>query len=227
MIIKILTLFPEAFASISHSIIGRAESAGLLSIEIINIRDYSTDKHHRADDDPFGGGAGMVMTAQPIVSCVRAATSGLPQGGRRICMSPRGTVFSQRKAEELAKLPWITLICGHYEGIDQRAIDLVVDEELSIGDYILTGGEPAAMVITDAVARLIPGVLGNDESATDESFGASGLLEYPQYTHPRVVEGLAVPDVLLSGNHAAITKWRREQALIITQKNRPDLIVKS
>ncbi|MDR2504926.1 MAG: tRNA (guanosine(37)-N1)-methyltransferase TrmD [Oscillospiraceae bacterium] len=224
MIIKILTLFPEAFASINHSIIGRAIASRLLSVEVINIRDYSTDKHRRADDDPYGGGAGMVMTAQPIISCVRANADGLPEGGRRVCMSPRGSVFNQRKAEELAGLPWIMLICGHYEGIDQRAIDLVVDEELSIGDYVLTGGEPAVLVVMDAVARLLPGVLGNAESASDESFGASGLLEYPQYTHPRVVMGLAVPDVLLSGDHAKINAWRREQALRITRRNRPDLL---
>jgi len=225
MIIKILTLFPEAFANIKHSIIGRAVANGLLQIDVINIRDYSTDKHRRADDDPFGGGAGMVMTAQPIVDCVRACMNGLPDGGLRLSMSPRGSVFSQRKAEELANLPWIMLVCGHYEGIDQRAIDLVIDEELSIGDYVLTGGEPAAMVVLDAVARLVPGVLGNNESTVDESFsaGASGLLEYPQYTHPRVVEGLEVPEVLLSGDHAKIAAWRRLQSIEVTKRNRPDL----
>ena len=223
MIIKILTLFPEAFSGINHSIIGRAMSRGLLRVEIVNIRDYSLDRHHRADDDPFGGGAGMVMTAQPVISSVRACVDGLPDGGLRIAMSPRGSVFCQRKAEELARLPWIMLVCGHYEGIDQRAIDLVIDEELSIGDYVLTGGEPAAMVVLDAVARLLPGVLGNSESAEHESFGASGLLEYPQYTHPRVVEGLEVPEVLLSGDHAKIAAWRHAASLEVTRRNRPDI----
>lgn len=223
MKIKILTLFPEMFAPVmGGSILGRAQQRGLISIEAIDIRPFSERKHKNTDDDPFGGGAGMVMLAQPIVDAMRHAM-GEGFRGRRIYMSPRGQTLTQKKVEELSQEEELILLCGHYEGVDQRAIDLCVDEELSIGDYVLTGGELAAMVVADSVARLIPGVLGCAQSAQSESF-SSGLLEYPQYTRPRVYEGLAVPDVLLEGNHALIEDWRYEQALRITLARRPEML---
>ena len=227
MKITVLTLFPEMFAPVmGASILGRAQESGRLSMSFMDIRRFSDRKHKNADDAPFGGGAGMVMLAQPIVAAMAAATA-RPEGerfaGRRICLSPRGEPLTQRKAEELACLPELVLLCGHYEGIDQRALDLCVDEELSIGDYVLTGGELAAMVLIDCVARLVPGVLGSEESAQTESFSA-GLLEYPHYTRPRVLEGLEVPEVLLNGNHAAIEAWRFEQSYRLTRARRPDLL---
>lgn len=223
MKIKILTIFPEMFAPVlGASMLGRAQDNGLLSFEVIDIRPFSQRKHKNTDDDPFGGGAGMVMLAQPIVDAMRFAM-GEDFRGRRIYMSPRGQTLTQRKVEELAKEETLILLCGHYEGVDQRAIDLCIDEELSIGDYVLTGGELAAMVVADSVARLIPGVLGCEESAQTESF-SSGLLEYPQYTRPRVFEGLEVPEVLLGGNHALIEDWRFEQALRITLERRPEML---
>ena len=221
MRIKILTLFPEMFETLNHSILGRAVKNGFLRIECLNIRDYTTDKHKRCDDYPFGGGAGMVMQCQPIVDCMRAATRGF--FAHRIYMSPRGKPFKQEDAARLAGYRNLVILCGHYEGVDQRAIDMCIDEEISIGDYILTGGELAAMVIVDAVARLQDGVLGKSESWQEESF-SDGLLEYPQYTRPAVYEGRAVPEVLLSGHAANIAKWRREQALEITRERRPDLL---
>jgi len=223
MTIKIFTLFPEMFSSVfSASIIKRAIDDGALNIQMIDIRAYSKDKHACADDYPFGGGAGMVMLAQPIVDAV---LHHMPESGkpRRIYLSPRGRRLDQRIVEEFAAEDELMLLCGHYEGVDQRAIDLVADEELSIGDYVLTGGELGAMVLVDAVARLMPGVLGNEESKRDESF-SSGLLEYPQYTRPREFMGIEVPEVLLSGHHANIEKWRRQKALEVTQRNRPDLL---
>ncbi|MCL1796000.1 MAG: tRNA (guanosine(37)-N1)-methyltransferase TrmD [Clostridia bacterium] len=221
MRISILTIFPNIFDSfLRESMLARAIALGLLSVQTVDIRTFSDRKHKNTDDDPFGGGAGMVMLAQPIVSAMASvATSGV----RRIFLSPRGATLTQQKVKELASIPHIALLCGHYEGVDQRAIDLSIDEEISIGDYILTGGEPAAMVLVDAVARLIPGVLGCAESAEDESF-TSGLLEYPHYTRPRAFMGHTVPDVLLGGNHAEIIKWRRSQALRITRERRPDLL---
>lgn len=223
MKIKILTLFPEMFAPVmGGSILGRAQQRGLIRIEAVDIRPFSDRKHKNTDDDPFGGGAGMVMLAQPIVDAMRHAM-GEGFRGRRIYMSPRGQTLTQKKVEELSREEELILLCGHYEGVDQRAIDLCVDEELSIGDYVLTGGELAAMVVADSVARLIPGVLGCAQSAQSESF-SSGLLEYPQYTRPRVYEGLAVPDVLLEGNHALIEDWRYEQALRITLARRPEML---
>lgn len=222
MKIAILSLFPEMFHSfLSSSIIGRARTEGLLDVDTIDIRPYSNKKHKNTDDYPFGGGAGMVMTAQPIVDAVRDTRSKGFQGSC-IYLSPRGKTLTQKKVVEMAQQDGLILLCGHYEGVDQRAIDAVVDEEVSIGDFVLTGGELPAMVLIDAVARYVPGVLGSEESTGEESF-ADGLLEYPQYTRPRVFEGNVVPDVLLSGDHAKIRAWRREQSLLVTAKTRPDL----
>ena len=223
MRIKVFTLFPEMLRPmLSQSILGRAVEAGLIGVELIDIRDYTLDKHRRTDDYPFGGGAGMVMSAQPIVD---AFAANLPEGfhGKRIYLSPRGRTLDQRIVEELAKEEDLVLLCGHYEGVDQRALDAVIDEELSIGDYVLTGGELGALVVIDAVARLVPGVLGSDESSEDESF-STGLLEYPQYTRPADFRGEKVPEVLLGGNHADIVAWRREQSLELTLKRRPELL---
>ena len=223
MVIKTLTIFPQMFEALNYSVVGRAVRAGLFSLETIDIRSFSTDKHRKTDDYPFGGGSGMVMMAQPIIDAMTHATLP-PFTGPRISLSPRGEKLNQRVVERLASLPGFILLCGHYEGVDQRALDLCIDEELSVGDYILTGGEPAAIVIIDAVARLIPGVLGNASSSSEESFSADGLLEYPQYTHPREVAGLAVPNILLNGDHAKIAAWRREQALRITWERRRDML---
>ncbi|MBR0463381.1 MAG: tRNA (guanosine(37)-N1)-methyltransferase TrmD [Clostridia bacterium] len=223
MKIKVLTIFPEMLRPmLGESILGRAIEQGLIEVDLIDIRPYSLNKHKNTDDYPFGGGPGMVMMAQPIVDAMEAAM-GEDFHGRRIYLSPRGRTFTQKVAEELASEEELILLCGHYEGVDQRAIDLVIDEELSIGDYVLTGGELGALVVIDAVSRLIPGVLGSEESPKDESF-SSGLLEYPQYTRPREFRGLQVPEVLLNGDHAKIAKWRKEQALEVTRRMRPDLI---
>ena len=223
MKITILTIFPHIFDSVlGESILSRAIAQGLLSVEAVDIRPFSDRKHKNTDDDPFGGGAGMVMLAQPIMDAMAHVQT---EGCRRIYLSPRGKTLTQKKAEELAKIPHLVLLCGHYEGVDQRAIDACIDEELSIGDYVLTGGETAAMVLVDCVARLVPGVLGSDESALDESF-TSGLLEYPQYTRPRSFRGMDVPEVLLGGNHAQIVSWRKEQSLRLTLERRPDLLEK-
>ena len=202
---QILTLFPEMFSPLQHGIIGKACANGLIDVSLINIRDYSLDKHGKCDDAPFGGGAGMVMTAQPLASAVRATDP--KHAARRIYLSPKGRRLNGDIAKELSLCGNIMLICGAYEGVDQRFIDSEVDGELSIGDYILTGGELAAMVTVNCVSRFVKGVLGNEQSAVDESF-SNGLLEYPHYTRPAVWEGLSVPDVLLSGNHAQIQKWR-------------------
>lgn len=220
MNITVLTLFPEMFAPLFESVIGRAVSGGKLNIKIINIRDYAENKHFKCDDYPFGGGAGMVMMPQPIGSAIEAADP--DHRAHRIYMSPRGRVFTQKRAVELSELGDILILCGHYEGVDQRVIDLYIDEELSVGDYVLTGGELPAMVVCDCVARYVEGVISG-ESLKDESFSA-GLLEYPQYTRPAVYKGLSVPEVLLSGNHEKVDAWRREQSLEITRKNRPDLL---
>ena len=223
MKIKVLTIFPEMLrAMLSESILGRAIESGALNVELIDIRPFSENKHKNTDDYPFGGGAGMVMLAQPIVDAMEAAT-GPDFRGRRIYMSPRGRTLNQKIVEELSREEELVLLCGHYEGVDQRALDLCIDEELSIGDYVLTGGELAALVVIDSVARLLPGVLGSEESASEESF-TTGLLEYPQYTRPREYRGLSVPEVLLNGNHAHITRWRRDRALEITYRNRPEML---
>ena len=221
MRITALTIFPQIFDSFANeSIIGRARRQGLIEFEAVDLRPFSERKHKNTDDDPFGGGAGMVMLAQPVVDAMESVAT---PGCRRVYLSPRGQTLTQKKAEEYAKLDHLILLCGHYEGLDQRAIDLCVDEELSIGDYVLTGGETAAMVVLDAVSRLVPGVLGNDESPEDERF-TSGLLEYPQYTRPREYRGMTVPEVLLNGNHAEIVKWRRAQALRVTFERRPEML---
>ena len=220
MKITILTLFPEMFTPLETSIIGRAKNEGKVQIEIANIRDYTEDKHLKSDDYPFGGGAGMVMTVQPIASAVEALDP--EHRARRIYLSPKGKRFCQEKVFELSVLEHILLLCGHYEGVDQRAIDLFIDEELSIGDYVLTGGELPAMVLIDCVARYADGVL-SPESLVQESF-SENLLEYPHYTRPVEYRGLTVPEVLRSGNHAEIDKWRREEAIKVTKKNRPDLL---
>jgi len=222
MKIDVLTLFPEMFTPLQTSIIGRAEKAGKIQIKITDIREYTLDKHKKCDDTPFGGGAGMVMMAQPIASAIDAVDP--DHQAHRVFLSPRGRTFNQSVVEEYAKKERLLLLCGHYEGVDQRVLDLYIDEELSIGDFVLTGGELPAMTVTDAVARYVEGVI-KAESLSQESF-ASGMLEYPQYTRPQVFQGVAVPEVLTSGNHGEIDKWRREQSLIITQKNRPDLLEK-
>lgn len=222
MNITVLTLFPEMFAPLKESIIGRAVNGGKLNINVVNIRDYAENKHMKCDDYPFGGGAGMVMMPQPIGSAIEALDP--EHRAHRIFMSPRGRTFTQGIAVELAAKTDLLLLCGHYEGVDQRVIDLYIDEELSIGDYVLTGGELPAMVVCDCVARYVDGVISG-ESLRDESF-ANGMLEYPQYTRPAVYKGVSVPQVLLGGNHGEVDKWRREQSEIITKKNRPDLIKK-
>lgn len=223
MRIRVLTLFPEMFDALKCSVLGRAIDKGVLSVEAFNIRDYTADKHGKCDDTPFGGGAGMLMTAQPVVSAIRSLDEN--RTARRIYLSPQGRVLTAETARRLSAESDIILLCGHYEGIDQRAIDLEVDEEISVGDYVLTGGELPAMVLIDCISRFIPGVLGSEVSAEDESF-SDGLLEYPQYTKPRVFEGLEVPEVLLSGHHAEIDKWRRRKALEKTAEVRPDLLEK-
>ena len=226
MKIKILTIFPEMFESVMNaSILGRAREQGLIEVECIDIRPFSDRKHKNTDDYPFGGGAGMVMLAQPIMDAMKAAM-GEDFHGKRIYMGPRGTTLTTAKARELATEEELILLCGHYEGVDQRALDACIDEEISIGDYILTGGELAAMVLTDCVARFIPGVLGSAESPEEESF-SDGLLEYPQYTRPRELNGMEVPEVLLSGDHAKIKAWRRQESLRATKKFRPDLLEKA
>ncbi len=226
MKITILTIFAEMFESVLNaSILGRAREQGLIEVECVDIRPFSDRKHKNTDDYPFGGGAGMVMLAQPIMDAM-ASVTGAGFSGRRIYMGPRGTTLTTAKARELAREEHLVLLCGHYEGVDQRALDACIDEEISIGDYILTGGELAAMVLTDCVARFIPGVLGSAESPEEESF-SDGLLEYPQYTRPRELNGLEVPEVLLSGDHAKIKAWRRQESLRATKKFRPDLLEKA
>ena len=224
MKITILTIFPEMCEQVlSCSILGRARQAGLLEIRAVDIRAYSDSKHKNTDDYPFGGGQGMLMTAQPIADAMKAVC-GADFHGLRIFMGPKGDRLDQKMVAELAQQEELVLLCGHYEGVDQRALNHYIDREISIGDYILTGGELAALVLTDAVSRLIPGVLGSASSAVDESFSAAGLLEYPQYTRPRVFEGEEVPAVLLSGDHRAIAEWRRQQSLLETARLRPDLL---
>ena len=206
----------------SASILGRAREQGLLDIRLTDIRPYSASKHKNTDDYPFGGGAGMVMMAQPIMDAMADVTAAHPDA-KRIYLGPRGRRLTTALAKELAQEKELILLCGHYEGVDQRALDACIDEEISIGDYILTGGELAAMVLTDCVARFIPGVLGSAESPEEESF-SDGLLEYPQYTRPRELDGRTVPDVLLSGDHAKIRAWRRRESLAATARFRPDLL---
>ncbi len=222
MTIDFLTLFPEMFSGVlSQSILGRASESGLIKFNVHDIRDYSLDRHQKCDDYPFGGGAGMIMTAQPIYDAINAIDP--HHESRRIYLSPRGSVFSTAHAKRLCQYDRLLFLCGRYEGIDQRVIDLCIDEEICIGDYILTGGELASMVVADAVSRYVGGVLGNSFSAEDESF-SSGTLEYPQYTRPSEFMGVAVPEVLLSGHHKNIDAWRAEQSRLITSERRPDLL---
>ena len=227
MKITLLTIFPEMCeAVLSESILGRARRAGLLDVRAVDIRPFSDAKHKNTDDYPFGGGAGMLMTPQPIAAAFRAVC-GPSFSGKRIFLGPAGVPFTQRLAEELAKEEELVMLCGHYEGVDQRALDHYIDLEISLGDFILTGGELAALAVTDCIARLLPGVLGSDQSALEESFSREGLLEYPQYTRPRVFEDEEVPAVLLNGDHAKIARWRREQALLRTARLRPDMLEKA
>lgn len=226
MRIDIATLFPEMCEAIlSESIVGRARKKGTIEVCCHQIRDYTNDKHRRVDDIPYGGGMGMVMQADPIYNCYKAICEQLGCKPHTIYMTPKGSVFTQKRAVELSKMDNILILCGHYEGVDQRILDKIVDEEISIGDYVLTGGELPAAVITDAVARMCDGVLSSAECFEDESH-FNGLLEYPQYTRPETWHGESVPPILLSGHHKNISDWRLEKSLEITKKNRPDMYEK-
>lgn len=223
MRIDLITLFPEMCeAVLSESIIGRARNKGLVEICCHQLRDFAFDKHRRVDDSTYGGGMGMLMKAEPIALCFEAICQTLDTRPHFVYLSPKGTTLTQEKVRELSKLENIVLLCGHYEGVDQRVLDLYVDEEISVGDYVLTGGELPALVLTDSVCRMIPGVL-SDQICFEEESHYSGLLEYPQYTKPAEWRGMEVPEVLLSGHHANIEKWRREQSLLETARKRPDL----
>lgn len=220
----VLTLFPEMIReAMGHSILGRAQEDGKIELETVNIRDFSHNKQLHVDDAPYGGGAGMVMQAPPVYEAWESIVNRIGHRPPVVFMTPAGQTFTQQKAKELSEYPELIFLCGHYEGIDQRVIDEIVTEEISIGDYVLTGGELPALVVMDAVSRMVPGVLGNETSAEDESF--SGMyLEYPQYTRPPVFHGQEVPEVLLSGHHENIRKWRLEQSMRITAEKRPDLL---
>ncbi|MGI6260687.1 MAG: tRNA (guanosine(37)-N1)-methyltransferase TrmD [Acutalibacteraceae bacterium] len=226
MRIDILTLFPDLCDRVlSESVIGRARENGIIEVVCHNIRDYTTDKHRRVDDYPYGGGQGMILQADPIYRCYDAIREETGEKPHLIYLSPQGKTLTQQKARELATLPNLALLCGHYEGIDERVIEEIVDEELSIGDYVLTGGELPALVVADCVARMLPGVLADELCFTEESHFA-GLLEYPQYSRPAEWHGRAVPPVLLSGDHKKVDAWRAEQALSRTKEKRPDLLKK-
>lgn len=220
MKIDILTLFPASFVPLQESILGRAQQANKIEINVVDIREFSLDKHKKCDDYTFGGGEGLLMTPQPLFDCIESV---LDDDAYVIYLSPKGNTLNQGIVQDLSKHSHLILICGHYEGIDQRVVDTFVDEEISIGDYVLTGGELPAMVLVDAVARFLPDVLGNEHSAQNETF-TNGLLEFPQYTRPSEFRGLKVPEVLLSGNHQEVAKWRKEQSEKLTQQRRPDLI---
>lgn len=220
MRIDILTLFPEMFSALNESILGRAQKQGKVEINVVSIRDYTEDKHLKCDDYPFGGGAGMVMMPQPIGSAIEAVDP--RHEARRIYLSPKGETLVQQKVFSLLSYERLVLLCGHYEGVDQRVIDLFIDEEISIGDYVLTGGELPAMVLCDCVCRYVDGVISTS-SLVDESF-SDNLLEYPQYTRPKEYKGLCVPEVLSSGDHAKVDEWRRREAMKLTKEKRPDLL---
>lgn len=223
MKIDVLTIFPEMFNPVTtDSMLGRAVRKGILDIELTNIRDFTKDRHNRTDDYTFGGGGGMVMMADPVFNALKHIGA---EGKKLLYMSPRGRVLDESKVRELADLEEFVILCGHYEGVDQRILDYWNAEEVSIGDYVLTGGELPAMVLIDSVARFVPGVLGNSDSVEDESV-YSGLLEYPHYTQPREYEGMEVPEVLVSGNHKKIKLWRFRQSLLLTRERRPDLFEK-
>lgn len=221
MRIKVLTLFPEAYDGLTVGILDRALKAEKFNLELYQIRDFSLDKHKKVDDAPFGGGAGMLMTPQPLYDAIQAADP--THASKRIYLSPKGKTLTQKKVVSLSKESDLLFLCGSYEGIDQRVIDLCIDEELSIGDYVLTSGDLPCMVTINAIARYLDGVLGSEESTAEESF-ASGLLEYPQYTRPQEFMGLKVPEVLVGGNHGEVAKWRLERQLEITKELRPDLL---
>lgn len=224
MRIDIMTLFPEMCERVlDESIIGRSREGGLVEINCINIRDYSTDKHRRVDDTTYGGGTGMIMQCDPIFDCFSELEKSIGKRPHLIYMSPQGKTLTQQRVKELAKEDNIAILCGHYEGIDERVIEEIVDEEISIGDYVLTGGELPALILADSITRMLPGVLASDEAFEEESH-YSGLLEYPQYTRPYEWHGKTVPDVLLSGHHANIMKWRREKSLERTFERRPDML---
>ena len=223
----VMTLFPDMVNGVlSESIIGRAQNGGLIEVACHNIRDYTLDKHRKTDDTPYGGGVGMVMTCQPIYDCYESIIKNIPETNKKrvIYMSPKGQIFSHDKAKELSHYDNLIFLCGHYEGVDQRVLDLIVDEEISIGDYVVTGGEIPACIVIDAVSRLIDGVLASSECYEGESV-ASGILEYPQYTKPREFRGVEVPEILLSGDHAKIDRWRLEEAVKITRERRPEMLL--
>ncbi len=223
---EVLTLFPHSLEPIfGASILGRASAKGVISVNCTDIRDYTLDKHRRVDDAPYGGGFGMVMMCQPVVDCIRAVKSKLVGSTRVIYMSPQGSLFNQKKAEELTQYDNLILLCGHYEGIDERIIELEIDEEISVGDYVLTGGELPAAIVVDCVSRLIDGVLPSSECYSEESL-QNGLLEHGQYTRPRVFEGLEVPEVLINGDHKKQKLWKEEQSRLRTEAKRPDLMEK-
>ena len=217
----VLTLFPEMFDLLNYSILGKAKEKNLIDVNLINIRDFSKDKHKKVDDTPYGGGAGMVIRPDVVYDAYKSVKN---EDAKVIYMSPQGNILNQKKGEDLSKNEHLIILCGHYEGIDQRVLDKIVDEEISIGDYVLTGGEIPAMVLIDSVSRYIEGVI-NQDSIQEESF-SNGLLEYPQYTRPEVFEGEKVPDVLLSGHHKNIEKWRKDKSIEITKIKRPDLLNK-
>ncbi len=224
----VMTLFPEMVMGVlNESIIGRAQAAGLIEVHAHNIRDFSTNKHRKTDDTPYGGGVGMVMTCQPIYDCYKSVLANIPDGNskRVIYMSPKGRIFNHDIAKELSEYDNLVFLCGHYEGVDQRILDEIVDEEISIGDFVVTGGEIPACIVIDAVSRLKDGVLASSECYEGESV-ASGILEYPQYTKPREFMGREVPEVLLSGDHAKIDRWRLEEAVRITRECRPDMLAR-
>ena len=229
MVFDIMTLFPELVSYVlGESILGRAQKSGAIEVECHNIRDYTQDKHRRVDDTPYGGGKGMLMMAPPIYNCYEAILNKRKDvsGERKVVyMSPAGKILNQEKAEELSKCEHLVILCGHYEGVDRRIIDEIVDEEISIGDFVLTGGEIPACILVDSVARLVDGVLAAPECYLDESI-TGGLLEYPQYTRPYEFHGVTVPDVLISGHHENIDKWRRERSIELTKERRPDLFEK-
>lgn len=230
LLFDILTLFPGMFAGpFSESMLGRAQTSGHIQIRTWDIRDFATDKHRTVDAPPYGGGPGMVMKVEPIVRAVEhvQATEATHKRSRLIMLAPQGRPFEQSVARELAHEDWLIFLCGHYEGIDDRVRQILQPDVISMGDFVLTGGEPAAIAMIDAIARLVPGVLGDPESAEDESFGNIPLLEYPQYTRPQSFRGFEVPDVLLSGHHGQIEKWRRTQSLRLTWQQRPDLLAKA
>ena len=222
-----MTLFPEMVSGVlAESIIGRAQSGGIIQVACHNIRDFSVDRHKKTDDTPYGGGMGMVMTCQPIYDCYESIVKDIPENNRKrvIYMSPKGRIFNHEIAKELSQYDNLIFLCGHYEGVDQRVIDGIIDDEISIGDYVVTGGEIPACIVIDAVSRLLDGVLASSECYEGESV-ASGILEYPQYTKPREFRGREVPEILLSGDHAKIDRWRLEQAVKITRERRPDMLL--